>query len=136
MDPFRYDFTYYICFSSCIKLIRSEKKTPLTEITGLFAKNARGMGRVSKRLRKKIRLAYKNALAEYLKNNQVGIEPLKPKSIFEKCDPCNGSGLIKTHTAPAVATENYPHISIVGAGIGGVALGVACLHRGIPFTLF
>ena len=112
------------------------KKKPINRDYWSICEKCKGMGRVSKRLRKKIRLAYKNALAEYLKNNQVGIEPLKPKSIFEKCDPCNGSGLIKTHTAPAVATENYPHISIVGAGIGGVALGVACLHRGIPFTLF
>jgi 2-polyprenyl-6-methoxyphenol hydroxylase-like FAD-dependent oxidoreductase len=32
--------------------------------------------------------------------------------------------------------ENYPHLAIIGAGIGGVALGVACLHRGIPFTLY
>ena len=31
---------------------------------------------------------------------------------------------------------NYPPIIIIGAGIGGVALAVACLHRSIPFTLF
>jgi hypothetical protein len=32
-------------------------------------------------------------------------------------------------------TENYPHVAIIG-GIGGVALAVACLHRGfrLPFT--
>ena len=94
------------------------------------------MGQLNKRLRKKIRLAYKNALAAYLKNPQIGIEPIKPKSIFEKCKLCEGSGLIKTQTAPVADTENYPHISIIGAGIGGVALGVACLHRGIPFTIY
>jgi 2-polyprenyl-6-methoxyphenol hydroxylase-like FAD-dependent oxidoreductase len=32
--------------------------------------------------------------------------------------------------------ENCPHIAIVGGGIGGVALAVACLHRQIPFTLY
>jgi hypothetical protein len=33
-------------------------------------------------------------------------------------------------------TENYPHVAIIGGGIGGVALAVACLHRGfrLPFT--
>jgi 2-polyprenyl-6-methoxyphenol hydroxylase-like FAD-dependent oxidoreductase len=32
--------------------------------------------------------------------------------------------------------ENYPHVAIIGGGIGGVALAVACLHRKIPFTLY
>ena len=30
----------------------------------------------------------------------------------------------------------YPHIAIIGGGIGGIALAVACLHRGIPYTLY
>ncbi len=30
----------------------------------------------------------------------------------------------------------YPNVAIIGGGIGGVALAVACLHRGIPFTLY
>ena len=33
-------------------------------------------------------------------------------------------------------TKDYPHVAIVGGGIGGVALAVACLHRGIPYTLY
>ena len=37
---------------------------------------------------------------------------------------------------PIADPENYPHVAIIGAGIGGVALAVACLHRGIPFTLY
>lgn len=32
--------------------------------------------------------------------------------------------------------KNFPHVAIIGAGIGGIALAVACLHRGIPFTIF
>ena len=35
-----------------------------------------------------------------------------------------------------VDIKKYPHIAIIGGGIGGVALAVACLHRGIPFTLY
>jgi len=35
-----------------------------------------------------------------------------------------------------VDKENYPHVAIIGGGIGGVALAVACLHRGIPYTLY
>lgn len=37
---------------------------------------------------------------------------------------------------PVADTENYPNVAIIGGGIGGVALAVACLHRGIPFTLY
>jgi 2-polyprenyl-6-methoxyphenol hydroxylase-like FAD-dependent oxidoreductase len=37
---------------------------------------------------------------------------------------------------PIPDTENYPHVAIIGGGIGGVALAVACLHRGIPFTIY
>ena len=37
---------------------------------------------------------------------------------------------------PKADQENFPNIAIIGAGIGGVALAVACLHRGIPFTLY
>lgn len=37
---------------------------------------------------------------------------------------------------PKVDEESYPRVAIIGGGIGGVALGVACLHRGIPFTLY
>lgn len=37
---------------------------------------------------------------------------------------------------PLLDTENYPHVAIIGGGIGGIALAVACLHRGIPFTIY
>ena len=43
---------------------------------------------------------------------------------------------IPSKTHPELNHENYPHIAIVGGGIGGIALAVACLHRGIPFTIF
>jgi 2-polyprenyl-6-methoxyphenol hydroxylase-like FAD-dependent oxidoreductase len=112
------------------------KKEPNNTDYWCICEKCKGLGQLNKRLRKKIRLAYKNALEEYQKNNKTGPTPEKPSPVFEKCQACNGSGLIKTQTAPVTDTEKYPHIAIVGAGIGGVALGVACLHRGIPFTLF
>ncbi len=112
------------------------KKEPNNKDYWCICEKCKGMGQLNKRLRKKIRLAYKNALDEYKKNNETGRTPEKPTPIFEKCQACNGSGLIIAQTAPVTDTEKYPHIAIVGAGIGGVALGVACLHRGIPFTLF
>ncbi len=49
---------------------------------------------------------------------------------------CLGSGLHAADHPPVADTEHYPHVAIIGGGIGGVALAVACLHRGIPFTLY
>jgi 2-polyprenyl-6-methoxyphenol hydroxylase-like FAD-dependent oxidoreductase len=44
--------------------------------------------------------------------------------------------LIAAASHPLADTEKYPNVAIIGGGIGGVALAVACLHRGIPFTLY
>jgi 2-polyprenyl-6-methoxyphenol hydroxylase-like FAD-dependent oxidoreductase len=49
---------------------------------------------------------------------------------------CCGSGLLHSVSPPLADQENYPHVAIIGGGIGGVALAVACLHRGIPFTIY
>ena len=59
-----------------------------------------------------------------------------PKITQYLCDNCSGSGLIPTTSHPTADSENYPHLAIIGAGIGGLALAVACFHRGIPFTLY
>lgn len=73
------------------------------------------MGKKKQRIRKK------------LKNN---LTPLKT------CVHCAGSGLITSANQTIYNTEEFPHIAIIGGGIGGTALAVACLHRGIPFTIF
>ena len=52
------------------------------------------------------------------------------------CTSCNGTGLQTAAYPPVADTQSYPHVAIIGGGIGGVALAVACLHRGIPFTLY
>ncbi len=81
------------------------------------------------------------------KNNKTAFLEKKPKITYYKCKNCDGSGLIKiikTDTSSIQndenkndkVAENYPHIAIIGGGIGGVALAVACLHRKIPFTLY
>jgi 2-polyprenyl-6-methoxyphenol hydroxylase-like FAD-dependent oxidoreductase len=59
-----------------------------------------------------------------------------PKGHLHLCSKCCGSGLIPSTNPPTPDIENYPHIAIIGGGIGGIALAVACLHRGIPFTLY
>ncbi|MCZ2721372.1 NAD(P)/FAD-dependent oxidoreductase [Marinomonas sp. 15G1-11] len=95
-----------------------------------------GRGKKSKRIRKKVRLSYRRELEAFEQSNGEGMPPVRPKGHLDSCSKCAGSGLIAAASAPEVDRENYPHVAIVGGGIGGVALAVACLHRGIPFTLY
>ena len=95
-----------------------------------------GRGKKTFRLRKKSRLRFQVALEEFEKAQSEGKAAIRPKLTQYLCDHCSGSGLIPASNHPIVDSENYPHIAIIGAGIGGMALAVACLHRGIPFTLY
>lgn len=94
-----------------------------------------GRGNKRRKVRKKTRLRYQIALAHHNENPGVVI-PVRPKGDLYTCPNCNGSGLVLANQFPQPDTENYPHIAIIGGGIGGMALAVACLHRGIPFTLY
>ena len=95
-----------------------------------------GHGRKRQRLRKKVRLRYQRALDQFENNKSEGTAPVRPKGHLDACLNCKGSGLVKSEVQTVSDTENYPHLAIIGGGIGGVALAVACLHRGIPFTLY
>ncbi len=94
-----------------------------------------GQGKKSQRLSKKVRLHYQIALDQFQIKNE-GTPPVRPKAHLNSCLKCSGSGLLSSDNPPIADTENYPHVAIIGAGIGGVALAVACLHRGIPFTIY
>ncbi len=96
----------------------------------------KGLGKKKRRLRKKVKLRYKLALEEFEKSDKKGLPPTRPKPHLDQCKNCNGSGLLPSATYPLPDTENFPHVAIIGGGIGGVALAVACLHRGIPFTIY
>ena len=95
-----------------------------------------GRGKKSQRLSKKVRLRYQTELDLFEKSNGEGKAPIRPKAHLYLCLNCSGSGLLPSDAPPIVDKENYPHVAIIGGGIGGVALAVACLHRGIPFTLY
>lgn len=101
-----------------------------------ICKTCKGLGKKRNSLRKKDRLNYKFQLAEFEKSNSKETAPIKPKGILQTCSNCFGTGLILLKTPVLINKENYPKIAIIGGGIGGVALAVACLHRGIPFTLY
>ncbi|MFV8378766.1 FAD-dependent monooxygenase [Flavobacterium sp. LB3R33] len=95
-----------------------------------------GRGKKSRGLTKKARLQYQIALDQFEKTNGEGSIPALPKGHLHSCPKCSGSGLIPAVNSPMADQENYPHLAIIGGGIGGIALAVACLHRGIPFTLY
>ena len=96
----------------------------------------KGRGKKSQRLRKKVRLHYQNSIAEFEKTKGEGLAPIPPKSPLVSCLHCQGTGLVHSNHPPLADTTNFPHVAIIGAGIGGIALAVACIHRGIPFTLY
>ncbi len=100
-----------------------------------ICQECQGRGKKSRRLRKKVRLRYQNAIDQFEKTKDEGTAPVRPKGHIDSCLNCSGSGLVPS-ASPSIADKNYPHVAIIGAGIGGVALAVACLHRGIPFTLY
>ena len=98
--------------------------------------DCQGRGKRSRKIRKSVRLNYQLALQQFEKNKGEEAAPVRPKGQLYMCLNCKGSGLVNSVIPPIIDKENYPHIAIIGGGIGGVALAVACLHRGIPFTLY
>lgn len=101
-----------------------------------ICQKCQGHGKIKQRLSKKVRLRYQMELEQFEKTKGEGKPPIRPKAHLSLCLNCSGSGLIKSASYPAPDKENYPHVAIIGGGIGGVALAVACLHRRIPFTLY
>ncbi|MEX6625624.1 FAD-dependent oxidoreductase [Tenacibaculum salmonis] len=101
-----------------------------------ICKECKGRGKKSRKISKKVRIRYQNELVQFEKIESEGRVPIKPKGELYTCLNCSGSGLLQADSSPLVDKDKYPHIAIVGGGIGGVALAVACLHRGIPFTLY
>ncbi|RYM33785.1 FAD-dependent monooxygenase [Brumimicrobium glaciale] len=95
-----------------------------------------GLGKKSQRLRKKVRLQYQRELDLFEKSDGKGAVPVRPKNHLISCLNCLGSGLVPSKKSVIPDKENLPHVAIVGGGIGGIALAVACLHRGIPFTIY
>ena len=112
------------------------KKAENKEVSWTVCPECQGRGKKSRGLSPKAKLRYQKALDQFEKSNGQGTVPVRPKGHLHTCTTCSGSGLIPASTLPIADKENYPHVAIIGGGIGGVALAVACLHRGIPFTLF
>lgn len=112
------------------------KKAENKEVSWTVCTECQGRGKKSRGLSHKAKLRYQKALNQFEKLNGEGAAPIRPKGHLHNCTICLGSGLIAASAPPIADKENYPHVAIIGGGIGGVALAVACLHRKIPFSLF
>jgi salicylate hydroxylase len=95
----------------------------------------KGLGKQKRRIKKKILLRYQRELAVFEESNCEGTAPIRPEGNYASCADCSGSGIISAEKFP-VPEDHFPHVSIIGAGIGGIALAIGCLHRGIPFTIY
>jgi 2-polyprenyl-6-methoxyphenol hydroxylase-like FAD-dependent oxidoreductase len=117
-------------------LIKQIEKVENEDAYWTICPECEGYGKKRRRLGKKVRLHYQMAVDQFEKTKGESTAPVRPKTPLYSCINCSGSGLILSAKHVIADTKNYPHIAIIGAGIGGVALAVACLHRGIPFTLY
>ena len=89
--------------------------------------DCQGRGKKSRKISKKVRLNYEKAVIDFEKNKGEGIAPIRPKGHLYSCRICAGSGLVVAENATIIDNKNFPHVAIIGGGIGGVALAVACL---------
>ncbi|PAM96497.1 monooxygenase [Flavobacterium sp. IR1] len=101
-----------------------------------MCKDCQGRGKKSRGLSNKAKRQYELELDQFEKNKNEGTAPVLPKGHLYICPKCSGSGLLPSDNFPLPNTENFPHVAIIGGGIGGVALAIACLHRKIPFSLY
>ena len=99
-------------------------------------KECAGRGKKKQRIKKSVKIRYEKALEEFKNSDQKGPLPVRPHAHLYPCSACSGSGLVASEESPVPDHEKFPRVVIIGGGIGGVALAVACLHRGIPFTLY
>jgi salicylate hydroxylase len=99
-------------------------------------KECEGRGKKSRRIRTKALHKKKIGSTQLDTTKLEELTPEPPKYYIEPCLNCSGSGLVDATSPTLIDKENYPHIAIIGGGIGGIALAVACLHRGIPFTIY
>jgi len=95
-----------------------------------------GQGEILRGPSKRRLRAYREDLDEFEINENKSAAPEPPTGNMDICFGCNGSGLLESRNITTVNSTDYPHVAIIGGGIGGVALATACLHRGIPFTLY
>lgn len=104
-------------------------------VSWAICSECQGLGTKKRRISKKKRHHYQFELDQFEKGECL-VSPTQPKAPIYSCSQCKGSGLLPSNFFPVPDVENLPHIAIIGAGIGGVALAIACMHRNIPFSIY
>lgn len=122
---------YFVTFSYIKMAINDNKK-----INWTICLECHGRGKIVREPSRKRRRLYEIELHAFTMSNGKGVCPKPLKSNMDVCFNCVGSGLLASDNAVQVDSKKYPNVAIIGGGIGGVALAVACYHRGIPFTLY
>lgn len=107
---------------------------PNNNIKFAICEDCKGQGMKSRKLRKKVRVQYQKDLEAFQENPNTEKHPRLPKRPQYPCASCEGTGIVKSNFFPTI--KEYPKVAIIGGGIGGIALGIACLHRGIPFIIY
>ena len=102
----------------------------------IVCKKCKGQGKNSRKLIKDSRQKSQKGVFQFKKNSGEDLTSIKLKRHLYACKTCKGSGLIISEVPPLANKNLYPNLAIIGGGIAGVALAVACFHRGIPFTLY
>lgn len=95
-----------------------------------------GQGKISRKLSKVNKQIFQKGVLQLNKNSAEVNTTIILKRHLYACKTCKGSGLIISDVPPSANKNLYPNLAIIGGGIAGVALAVACLHRSIPFTLY
>ena len=102
----------------------------------IVCKKCKGQGKNSRKLIKDSRQKSQKGVFQFKKNSGEDLTSINLKRHLYACKTCKGSGLIISEVPPLANKNLYPNLAIIGGGVAGVALAVACLHRGIPFTLY
>jgi 2-polyprenyl-6-methoxyphenol hydroxylase-like FAD-dependent oxidoreductase len=102
----------------------------------MMCDECRGLSTKRHKVRDAALLHYQLACDAFEKSNDQGTAPIQPKGHQYICLQCHATGIVPSSSFPIADHQKHPHIAIIGGGIGGVALAIACLHRGIPFTLY
>ncbi|WP_413512293.1 FAD-dependent oxidoreductase [Myroides odoratus] len=114
------------------------EKEGKNQASWIICKACQGFGKKSKGRSKKSK--YKQQELTNQLKGEVDLEISKETSVsaphLYTCSKCLGSGILPSDRPLVADYDKYPHVAIIGGGIGGIALAVACLHRGIPFTLY
>lgn len=82
-----------------------------------------GEGKIRKPPSRKVRLRHKRSKTE-----------APPR--LDPCQNCNQTGLVVAASDVPSPLESPLQVAIIGGGLGGLALGVALMHRNIPFQIF